>query len=216
MPPKQPWSIKTCMPLDPLKVCCGIWHQAVSNRSFISCKLQGGASIDRPCFSSTSHRRSIGLRSCSAVSGFTAARRLPIDVLKSNGAKKITYVTHPATCPCWAPVPGLFLLSGLPSQSLSLPGWAEWWRLSGGEGRRGGTLRVTGHSVIRQYTARCTGGSESGNAQCTVPRCSGVRDRAGQAAEHPQVTQLCYLRMFGPPDPLCPGHPSTWGTVKAD
>ena len=27
----------------PLKVCCGIWHQDVSSRSFMSCKLRGGA-----------------------------------------------------------------------------------------------------------------------------------------------------------------------------
>ncbi|KAK3526022.1 hypothetical protein QTP70_012787 [Hemibagrus guttatus] len=28
-----------------LKVCCGIWHQDVSSRSFKSCKLRGGASL---------------------------------------------------------------------------------------------------------------------------------------------------------------------------
>ena len=47
----------------PLKVCCGIWHQDVSSRSFKSCMLQGGASMDWICLSSTSHRCSIGLRS---------------------------------------------------------------------------------------------------------------------------------------------------------
>ena len=47
----------------PLKMCCGIWHQDVSSRSFKSCKLWGGASIDRTCLSSASHRCSIGLRS---------------------------------------------------------------------------------------------------------------------------------------------------------
>ena len=46
-----------------LKVCCGIWHQDVSSRSFKSCKLQGGASMDQTCLSSTSHRCMIGLRS---------------------------------------------------------------------------------------------------------------------------------------------------------
>lgn len=39
----------------PLKVYCGIWHQNVSSKSFKSCKLRGGASIDRICLSSTSH-----------------------------------------------------------------------------------------------------------------------------------------------------------------
>ncbi|MCJ8742356.1 hypothetical protein PDJAM_G00081160 [Pangasius djambal] len=47
----------------PLKVCCGIWHQAINSRSFKSCKLQAGASMDRTCLSSTSHRRSIRLSS---------------------------------------------------------------------------------------------------------------------------------------------------------
>lgn len=35
----------------PLKVFCGIWHQDVSSRSFKSCKLRGGASIDLTCLS---------------------------------------------------------------------------------------------------------------------------------------------------------------------
>ena len=30
-----------------LKVCCSIWHQDVSSRSFKSCKLRGRASMDR-------------------------------------------------------------------------------------------------------------------------------------------------------------------------
>ena len=47
----------------PLKVCCGIWHQDVSSRSFKSCKLRGGASVDWTCLTCTSHRCSIGLRS---------------------------------------------------------------------------------------------------------------------------------------------------------
>ncbi|KAF7651609.1 hypothetical protein LDENG_00107270 [Lucifuga dentata] len=47
----------------PLKVSCSIWHQDVSSRSFKSCKLRGGASMDWTCLSSTSHRRSIRLRS---------------------------------------------------------------------------------------------------------------------------------------------------------
>ena len=36
-----------------LKVCCGIWHHDVSSRSFKSCKLRGGASVDQNCLSST-------------------------------------------------------------------------------------------------------------------------------------------------------------------
>ena len=47
----------------PLKVCCCILHQDVSNLSFKSCKLWGGASTDWTGLSSTSHRWSIGLRS---------------------------------------------------------------------------------------------------------------------------------------------------------
>jgi len=47
----------------PLKVCCGIWQQDVSSRSFKSCKLRGGASMDRTCLFSTSHRCLIGFRS---------------------------------------------------------------------------------------------------------------------------------------------------------
>ncbi|KAG9351058.1 hypothetical protein JZ751_024948 [Albula glossodonta] len=47
----------------PLKVCGGIWHQDISSRSFKSCKMRGGASMDRTCLSSPSHRCSIGLRS---------------------------------------------------------------------------------------------------------------------------------------------------------
>ena len=46
-----------------LKVCCGIWHQDVGSRSFRSCKLWGGASMDWTCLSNTSHRSSTGLRS---------------------------------------------------------------------------------------------------------------------------------------------------------
>ncbi|KAF7656706.1 hypothetical protein LDENG_00037350 [Lucifuga dentata] len=45
----------------PLKVSCGIWHQDVNSRFFKSCKFGGGASMDQTCFSSTSHRCSIGL-----------------------------------------------------------------------------------------------------------------------------------------------------------
>ncbi|KAK3570962.1 hypothetical protein QTP86_031236, partial [Hemibagrus guttatus] len=45
------------------KVCCCIWHQDASSRSFKSCKFRGEASMDRTCLSSTSHRYSIGLRS---------------------------------------------------------------------------------------------------------------------------------------------------------
>ncbi|KAK3506551.1 hypothetical protein QTP70_009032 [Hemibagrus guttatus] len=33
-----------------LKVCCGIWHQDVSSRSFKTCKLRCGASMDRILF----------------------------------------------------------------------------------------------------------------------------------------------------------------------
>ena len=47
----------------PLEVCFGIWHQDVSSRFFKSSKLQGGASVDQTCLSSTSHRSSIRLRS---------------------------------------------------------------------------------------------------------------------------------------------------------
>ena len=46
-----------------LKVCCGIWHQDVSSRSFKSCKFRGGASMDRTCLSSTSNRCSLGSKS---------------------------------------------------------------------------------------------------------------------------------------------------------
>lgn len=46
-----------------LKVCCGIWRQDISKRSFKSCKLQGVASMDQTCLSCTSHRGSIRLRS---------------------------------------------------------------------------------------------------------------------------------------------------------
>lgn len=49
--------------LDLMTVCWGIWHQAASRRSFMSCKLQAGASVNRTCFISRSHRRSIGLKS---------------------------------------------------------------------------------------------------------------------------------------------------------
>lgn len=34
----------------PLKVRCGIWHKAVTSRSFKSCKLGGGASMDLDLF----------------------------------------------------------------------------------------------------------------------------------------------------------------------
>jgi len=47
----------------PLKVCCGVWHQDVSSRSFKSWKLRGGASMGRTCLSNTPHRCSIALRS---------------------------------------------------------------------------------------------------------------------------------------------------------
>ena len=47
----------------PMKVCCGIWHQHLSRRSFKSCKVWVGASMDWICLASTSHRCSIGLRS---------------------------------------------------------------------------------------------------------------------------------------------------------
>ena len=46
----------------PLKVCCGIWHQVVSSRSFKSCKLRDGASVDWTHLSSTPHRHSIVLK----------------------------------------------------------------------------------------------------------------------------------------------------------
>lgn len=45
----------------PLKVSSGIWHDNVSSRS--SCKLKGGAFMGGTCYSSTSHRCLIGLRS---------------------------------------------------------------------------------------------------------------------------------------------------------
>ncbi len=45
-------------------VCfCGLWHQDISSKSFKSYKVRGGASMDCICWSSTPHRRSIGLRS---------------------------------------------------------------------------------------------------------------------------------------------------------
>lgn len=47
----------------PLKLCCGILHQDVSSRTFRSCKLWGGASMDQTCLSSISHRWSTRLRS---------------------------------------------------------------------------------------------------------------------------------------------------------
>ena len=43
----------TCRGMDstrPLKVCCGIWHQAVSSTSFKSCRLRGGFSMDSDLF----------------------------------------------------------------------------------------------------------------------------------------------------------------------
>ncbi len=46
----------------PLNMSCGIWNQTISSRSFKSCKLRGGASMDQICWSCTSHRCSIGLR----------------------------------------------------------------------------------------------------------------------------------------------------------
>lgn len=39
------------------------WHHHISSRSFKSCKLGSGASLDQICWSSTSQRCSIGLRS---------------------------------------------------------------------------------------------------------------------------------------------------------
>ena len=46
-----------------LNVCCGVSLHDISSRSFKSCRVQGGASMDWTCLSSTSHRCSIGLRS---------------------------------------------------------------------------------------------------------------------------------------------------------
>lgn len=57
---------KAAFPLGftrPLKMCCGIWHQSVSSRSFESCKLQGGPLWNLTYFCSISHRRSIGVQS---------------------------------------------------------------------------------------------------------------------------------------------------------
>ena len=61
--PLDPLTCQSTESIRPLKVCCGIWHQDVSSRSFKSCKLQGGASVDLTFLSSTSHRCLIGLRS---------------------------------------------------------------------------------------------------------------------------------------------------------
>ncbi len=52
-----------CQSMDstrPLNVSCGIWHQDISKTSFRSYKLQREASMDQICWSSTSHRCSIG------------------------------------------------------------------------------------------------------------------------------------------------------------
>jgi len=57
--PKQPWPVKAWTPLDP-------WRCAVVSGTKMlekSCKLWGGASMDRTCLFSTSHRCSFGLRS---------------------------------------------------------------------------------------------------------------------------------------------------------
>nr|XP_019949777.1 PREDICTED: transmembrane protein 184A [Paralichthys olivaceus] len=51
-------SIRDCYEVStrPLKVSYSIRRQDISSRSFKSCKLRGGASVDRGCFSSTSPR----------------------------------------------------------------------------------------------------------------------------------------------------------------
>ena len=51
---KQPWHGMESS--RSLKVCCGIWHPEVSIRSYKSCKLWSGASMDLTCSSSTSHK----------------------------------------------------------------------------------------------------------------------------------------------------------------
>lgn len=42
-----PQVILVCIILVALKVCCGIWHKYMSSRSFRSCKLWDGASMDQ-------------------------------------------------------------------------------------------------------------------------------------------------------------------------
>lgn len=55
--PKQSWPTEACT--TPLKVCCGILHQDVSNRYFKLSKLGSGTSMNQTCLSSISYRINI-------------------------------------------------------------------------------------------------------------------------------------------------------------
>lgn len=58
---KHPWLVKAWT--LPLNMSCGIWLQHVNNRSFKSSTLWCGTFMGQTCWSNTSQRRSIGLRS---------------------------------------------------------------------------------------------------------------------------------------------------------
>ncbi len=51
-----------CWGMDSTNVCCIAWHQDISGRSLMSCKLWGGTSMDQSCWYSTLHICSIRLR----------------------------------------------------------------------------------------------------------------------------------------------------------